>query len=144
MNYKIKKCDLDVSDPFHDWKMTRWNVCRVQHQCSLRHIFKSKDKSIQSSWHRVNLSFFIWILCIRAVKIKWVRDFCITSSNLTVLLWPPSSAQWAALFVVFRPLNYSGFVFKPIIHLNNQSCNLLMCIHYTVLWSFYDYFFLFS
>lgn len=41
--------------------------------------------------------------------------------SVTVLLWPPSSSQSAALLVVFRPLNYSDFVFKPIINPNITS-----------------------
>lgn len=72
------------------------------------HIFKSKEKEKISTFY-MNILFYIYKL------------------NLTALLWPPSSAQLAALLVVFRPFNYSGFVFNPIINLSNQFCDLLMC-----------------
>lgn len=101
--------------------------------CNMLHISKEKLVTVVDM---TNLSLLKWIFCrweitTKTYRLRAVRVvYYIYKLSMTVLLWPPSSAQWAALLVVFRPLNYSGFVFKPITNLNNMSCNLLMCMHY--------------
>lgn len=125
MNYNIKRA-LSAFDPcLLIEKTTSWNVCLAQHQCSLCHSFKRKicAKSITQS-KTLNILH-------KSYKDKMGnRPVCyILRLSVTVLLWPPSSSQSAALLVVFRPLNYSGFVFKPIINLDNQSgCGLYIWI----------------
>lgn len=89
-------------------EMSAW--LRISAVCwrSMWHIFKSEEKEKIFHFDMNFLSYFYKL-------------------NLTILLGPPSSAQLAALLVVFRLFNYSGFVFKPIINLNNQFCESLMC-----------------